>query len=155
MVIYKAPDLSKPSFISYWNIHDDMFGHIYMVPSKKKSVPIWWEVIWKRFERRLISSLPLLRSDWKLGVQCTYLPAEWISAHKPTELSRIKQKLELDSPSLWWTSTYIYIYTGKLIFIFPQPTEDLLDWCGTQAQTNMLKELSPAAGNSTHSAIWL
>ena len=30
--------------------------------------------------------------------------ADWMPTHKPTELSRIKQKLELNSPSLWWVS---------------------------------------------------
>ena len=34
----------------------------------------------------------------------TKSPADWMPADKPTELSRIKQKLELDSPSLWSAS---------------------------------------------------
>ena len=34
----------------------------------------------------------------------TYSPADWMPADKPTELSRIKLKLELDSPSLWSAS---------------------------------------------------
>ena len=34
----------------------------------------------------------------------TKSPADWIPTHKPTELSRIKLKLELNSPSLWWMS---------------------------------------------------
>ena len=37
-------------------------------------------------------------------VSDTYSPADWMPADKPTELSRIKQKLELDSPSLWSAS---------------------------------------------------
>ena len=31
----------------------------------------------------------------------TKSPADWIPTHKPTELLRIKQKLKLNSPSLW------------------------------------------------------
>ena len=34
----------------------------------------------------------------------TNSPADWMSADKPTELSRIKQKLELNSPPLWAAS---------------------------------------------------
>ena len=34
----------------------------------------------------------------------TNSPADWKHTHKPTEPSRIKQKLELNSPSLWWVS---------------------------------------------------
>ena len=37
-------------------------------------------------------------------VSDTYSPADWMPADKPTELSRIKQKIELDSPSLWSAS---------------------------------------------------
>ena len=37
-------------------------------------------------------------------VSDTYWAADWMPADKPTELSRIKQKLELDSPSLWSAS---------------------------------------------------
>ena len=38
------------------------------------------------------------------GVSETQSSADWMPADKPTELSRIKQKLELDSPSLWSAS---------------------------------------------------
>ena len=38
------------------------------------------------------------------GVSETQSPADWMPVDKPTELSRIKQKLELDSPSLWSAS---------------------------------------------------
>ena len=34
----------------------------------------------------------------------TQSPADWMPVGKPTELSRIKLKLELDSPFLWWAS---------------------------------------------------
>ena len=34
----------------------------------------------------------------------TQFPADWMPADEPTELSRIKQKLEFDSPSLWSAS---------------------------------------------------
>ena len=37
-------------------------------------------------------------------VSYTYSSADWMLADKPTELSRIKQNLELDSPSLWSAS---------------------------------------------------
>ena len=37
-------------------------------------------------------------------VSDTYSPADWMATDKPTELSRIKQKLELNSPSLWSAS---------------------------------------------------
>ena len=37
-------------------------------------------------------------------VSGTESPVDWMSADKPTELSRIKLKLELDSPSLWSVS---------------------------------------------------
>ena len=38
------------------------------------------------------------------GVSETKSPADWMPADKPTELWRIKQKLELDSPSPWSAS---------------------------------------------------
>ena len=37
-------------------------------------------------------------------VSDTYSAADWMPADEPTELSKIKQKLELDSPSLWSAS---------------------------------------------------
>ena len=34
----------------------------------------------------------------------TESPADWMPADKPTELSKIKQKFELNSPPLWTAS---------------------------------------------------
>ena len=34
----------------------------------------------------------------------TKSPADWMPIHKSTGLSRIKHKLELDSPFIWWAS---------------------------------------------------
>ena len=48
------------------------------------------------------SSVECRIRTWKSQNTCS--PSDWIPTHKPTELSRIKQKLELNSPSLWWGS---------------------------------------------------
>ena len=48
--------------------------------------------------------LPLLNAGFEPKVVDTYSQADWMPADKPTELSRIKLKLELDSPSLWSAS---------------------------------------------------
>ena len=39
-----------------------------------------------------------------LKVRDTKSSADWMTTHKPTELSRIKQNLEPDGQSLWWAS---------------------------------------------------
>ena len=59
----------------------------------------------KRYSnRKETSCLPLLNAGFEPKVSDTYSPADWMLANKPIELSRIKQKLELDSPSLWSAS---------------------------------------------------
>ena len=50
--------------------------------------------------------LPLLKAGFEPKVSDTYSPADWMPADKPTELSRIKLKLDLDSPSLWSASIH-------------------------------------------------
>ena len=45
----------------------------------------------------------------------TYSPADSMPTQKPTELSRIKQKLELNIPSLWWVSIQpIWLISSRL-----------------------------------------
>ena len=51
---------------------------------------------------KLSSSAECRIPTWKS--QDTYSPADRMPTHKPTELSRIKLKHELNSPSLWWVS---------------------------------------------------
>ena len=59
----------------------------------------------KRYSnRKETSCVPLLNAGFEPGVPDTKSPADWMLADKPTELSRIKLKIELDSPSLWWAS---------------------------------------------------
>ena len=53
-------------------------------------------------------------------VSDTKSQADWMPTHKQTELSRIKQKLELNRPSLWWvrhTRTYVHIHVHIHIHI--------------------------------------
>ena len=50
------------------------------------------------------SCVPLLNAGFEPGAPDTKSPADWMLADKPTELSRIKQKLELVSSSLWSAS---------------------------------------------------
>ena len=51
---------------------------------------------------KLSSSAECRIRTWKS--QDIYSPTDWMPTHKPIELSRIKQKLEVNSPSLWWAS---------------------------------------------------
>ena len=41
----------------------------------------------------------------------THSPANWITAHKPTESPRIQLQNALQSPCLWWANPHTYIYT--------------------------------------------
>ena len=55
----------------------------------------------KRYSnRKETSCVPLLNAGFEAGVPDTKSPADWMLADKPTELSRIKQKLDI----------YIYMY---------------------------------------------
>ena len=56
-----------------------------------------------QIERRQVVFLCWMQ-DLNPGTPDTKSPADWMLTDKPTELSRIKQKLELDSPSLWSAS---------------------------------------------------
>ena len=60
----------------------------------------------KRYSnRKETSCLPLLNARFEpTRVSDTKSPADWMPVDKPTELSRIKLKHELDSPSLWSAS---------------------------------------------------
>ena len=59
----------------------------------------------KRYSNRKETSCALLlKAGFEPGAPETKSPADWMLADKPTELSRIKLKLELDSPSLWSAS---------------------------------------------------
>ena len=77
-------------------------------------------MIWYRqaiFESKwdtLSSSSECRIRSWEVGD--TKSPADWMSTHNPTVLSGIKQKLEIDSPSLWWVSIQPTWLHGQLDF---------------------------------------
>ena len=52
--------------------------------------------------------------NWKS--QDTYSPTDWMPTHTTTELSMIKQKLELNSPYLWWVSIKLIWLCCSLTF---------------------------------------
>ena len=64
---------------------------------------------------KLSSSAECRIRTWK-SQTFIYSPADWMPTHKPTELSRIKQKLELNSSSLWWVSIQPTWLHRQLVF---------------------------------------
>ena len=80
----------------------------------------------KRYSnRKETSCVPLLKAGFEPGAPDTNSPADWMLADKPTELSRIKQKLELDSPSLWsasiqptWPTVSWFSHLALAIYMF-------------------------------------
>ena len=51
-----------------------------------------------------------------LDVSDTNSPADWMPTHKLTKLSRMKQKLELNSPLIWWVNIQLTWLRCRLAF---------------------------------------
>ena len=68
------------------------------------SISMLWhrQAIFESKGDELFSSAECRIRAWKS--QDTSSTTNWMPIHKPTKLSRIKLKLELNSPSLWWVS---------------------------------------------------
>ena len=63
-------------------------------------------------KRDMLSSFAEYRiRTLEVEVWDTKSSADWVLTHKPTELSRIKQILEPNSPSLWWVSIHPIDFT--------------------------------------------
>ena len=109
------------------NIYLDDMKNIFVVVNL---VPWHGQAIFQSKRDRLSSSVECrIRT---LEVWDTKSPADWMLTHKPRikqKLLRIKQKLKLDSPSIWWTSiqhlsslsvgfrTWLWRYTCLLLSI--------------------------------------
>ena len=61
-------------------------------------------VIWYFIILPQALSRPLLNAGFETGNLRHEIANSWMPTHKPTELSRIKQKFELNIPALWWVS---------------------------------------------------
>ena len=72
------------------------------------------QAIFESKEAKFSSSGECRIISWE--VWNTKSPADWMPTHKPTELPMIKQKHELNSPSLWWVRIQPTLLHCRLAF---------------------------------------